>query len=196
MNDHNYLQERSILALTLDVANSNFDVHTPEFLNTLKCSGVPDHEITLKIGTPVMLLRNIDHSKGLCNGTRLINLFILLVITRLRDKIIEAMTLTGSSADELTLISRLSLTPSDTRFPFKFQRRQFPLIVSYVMLINKSQGQSFSHIGLLFLKSVFSHGQLYVAVSRITNRSGLKDLLCNSDNDSCNKTKNIVFREN
>ncbi|KAL8542825.1 hypothetical protein ACS0TY_003639 [Phlomoides rotata] len=108
-----------------------------------------------------MLLRNIDHSKGLCNGTR-------LVITRLRDKIIEAMVLTGSSAGELTLIPRLSLTPYDTRLPFKFQRRQFSLIVSYVMLINKSQGQSFSH-KLFLKKSVFSHGQLYVAVSRITN---------------------------
>ncbi|KAL8534939.1 hypothetical protein ACS0TY_010826 [Phlomoides rotata] len=106
MNDHNYLQESSDRSCMSD---SNFDVHTLEFLNTLKCSGVPDHEITLKIGTPVMLLINIDHSNGLCNGTR-------LVITRLRDKIIEAMVLTGSSAGELALIPRLSLTPSDTRF--------------------------------------------------------------------------------
>ncbi|KAL8529870.1 hypothetical protein ACS0TY_007072 [Phlomoides rotata] len=105
------------------------------------------------------------------------------------------MVLTDSSAGELTLIPRLSLTLSDTTLPFKFQCVHFHLIVSYVMLINKRQGQSFSHVGLFFKKSVFSHGQLYVAVSRITNRSGLKVLLCNSDNDSCNKTKNIVFRE-
>ncbi|KAM3361987.1 ATP-dependent DNA helicase pif1 isoform X1 [Capsicum galapagoense] len=37
-------------------------VHTPEFLNTIKCSGVPNHAITLKVGVPVMLLRNIDQS--------------------------------------------------------------------------------------------------------------------------------------
>ncbi|KAL8456288.1 hypothetical protein ACS0TY_034485 [Phlomoides rotata] len=63
------------------------------------------------------------------------------------------------------------------------------------MPINKSQRQSFSHVGLFLKKPVFSHGQLYVAISRITNRSGLKVLLCNSDNGSCNKTKNVMFRE-
>ncbi|KAL8519904.1 hypothetical protein ACS0TY_010729 [Phlomoides rotata] len=168
--------------------HSNFDVHTPKILNTLKCSGVPDHEITLKDGTPVMLQRNIDHAKGLCNKTR-------LVITHLRAKIIEAMVLTGSSSGGLVLIPRLSLTPSDNSLSFKFQRRQFPLIVSYAMSINKSQGQSFSQVGLYLKRLVFSHGQLYVVISRITNRSGLKVLLCNSDTgSSSSKTKNVVFR--
>ncbi|KAM3270137.1 hypothetical protein P3S67_030043 [Capsicum chacoense] len=37
-------------------------VHTPEFLNSIKCFGIPNHSITLKIGVPVMLLRNIDQS--------------------------------------------------------------------------------------------------------------------------------------
>ncbi|CAA0819992.1 PIF1 helicase, partial [Striga hermonthica] len=43
------------------------DLHTPEFLNRIKCSGLPNHKLHLKVGTPVMLLRNIDHSMGLCN---------------------------------------------------------------------------------------------------------------------------------
>ncbi|XP_057747990.1 uncharacterized protein LOC130967191 [Arachis stenosperma] len=47
-------------------------VHTPEFLNGLKSSGLSNHEIKLKVGISIMLLRNIDHSSGLCNGTRLI----------------------------------------------------------------------------------------------------------------------------
>ncbi|XP_047258923.1 uncharacterized protein LOC124891161 [Capsicum annuum] len=42
-------------------------VHTPEFLITIKCSGIPNHAITLKVGVPVMLLRNIDQSSELCN---------------------------------------------------------------------------------------------------------------------------------
>ncbi|KAL8536449.1 hypothetical protein ACS0TY_011890 [Phlomoides rotata] len=64
------------------MSDFNFDVHTPEFLNTVKCSGVPDHDLNLKVGTPVMLLRNIDHSRGLCNGTK-------LVITILTERLIE-----------------------------------------------------------------------------------------------------------
>ncbi|KAL8515100.1 hypothetical protein ACS0TY_013985 [Phlomoides rotata] len=64
------------------------------------------------------------------------------------DRIIEGKVLTGSSSGHIVLISRLSLTPSDPRLSFKFQRRQFPLIVSYAMSINKSQGQSFSKVGL------------------------------------------------
>ncbi|XP_031095170.1 uncharacterized protein LOC115999462 [Ipomoea triloba] len=47
------------------------EVHTTEFLNSLKCFGVPNHSLSLKVGSPIMLLRNIDHFIGLCNGTRL-----------------------------------------------------------------------------------------------------------------------------
>ncbi|KAL4590844.1 hypothetical protein LXL04_003787 [Taraxacum kok-saghyz] len=43
-----------------------------EFLNSLNVSGLPPHYLRLKIGCPIILLRDIDHSNGLCNGTRLI----------------------------------------------------------------------------------------------------------------------------
>ncbi|XP_074575299.1 uncharacterized protein LOC141831797 [Curcuma longa] len=170
INKTAYFQQRAILAPTLDVVQSIneymislnhsegrlylssdstchsdrnvdllHDVHTPEFLNGIRCSGVPNHELNLKVGTPVMLLRNIDHSLGLCNGTR-------LIVTRLENHVLEGQILTGSNAGHKVLIPRMSLTPSDPRLPFKFQRRQYPLIVSYAMTINKSQGQSLSHI--------------------------------------------------
>jgi hypothetical protein len=42
-----------------------------EFLNTLKFPGIPDHELKLKVGLPVVLLRNINQFAGLCNGTRM-----------------------------------------------------------------------------------------------------------------------------
>nr|GMD87658.1 ATP-dependent Clp protease proteolytic subunit-related protein 1, chloroplastic [Ipomoea batatas] len=67
-----------------------------------------------------MLLRNIDHSLGLCNGTR-------LIVTRLTDHIVEAKIVNGTHQRTKVLIARMSLTPSDTRLPFKFQRKQFPL---------------------------------------------------------------------
>ncbi|KAL7091157.1 hypothetical protein ACP275_12G088400 [Erythranthe tilingii] len=48
--------------------DTHHDIHTPEFLNSITSSGLPNHELKLKIGVPVMLLRNIDQSSGLCNG--------------------------------------------------------------------------------------------------------------------------------
>ncbi|KAL5580301.1 hypothetical protein UlMin_012743 [Ulmus minor] len=43
-----------------------------DFLNTLTPNGIPPHELILKQNCHVMLLRNINPSQGLCNGTRLI----------------------------------------------------------------------------------------------------------------------------
>jgi ATP-dependent DNA helicase PIF1 len=51
-----------------EVANT----YPSEFLNTLEVSGMPSHKLSFKIGTPMMLLRNLDPSIGLSNGTRLI----------------------------------------------------------------------------------------------------------------------------
>ncbi|XP_073119824.1 uncharacterized protein [Henckelia pumila] len=108
------------------------DVHTPEYLNGIKCFGVPNHKLNLKVGTPVMLLRNVDHFLGLCNDTR-------LIVTMLGNRILEGQILTGSNAGHKVLIPILFLTPSDPRLLFKFQRRRwYPLIVSYAMTINKS----------------------------------------------------------
>jgi hypothetical protein len=47
------------------------ELYPTEFLNTLKFPGIPDHELKLKVGVPVMLLRNINQSAGPCNRTRM-----------------------------------------------------------------------------------------------------------------------------
>ncbi|KAL3621251.1 hypothetical protein CASFOL_036163 [Castilleja foliolosa] len=118
---------------------------------------------------PVMLLRNIDLGMGLSNGTR-------LLITRLGLHVLEGRIITGTNSGERVIIPRLSLTPSDVKVPFKFQRRQFPVMISYAMTINKSQDQSLSEVGLYLKQSVFSHGQFYVAVNFQSNESSrIKD---------------------
>ncbi|KAH1127014.1 hypothetical protein GYH30_015842 [Glycine max] len=52
--------------------SSHFRSLTTEFLNSLTTSDLPNHNIKIKIGSPIMLLRNLDQTQGLCNDTRLI----------------------------------------------------------------------------------------------------------------------------
>ncbi|XP_052620957.1 uncharacterized protein LOC111898317 [Lactuca sativa] len=164
------------------------NLYSPDVLNGLKVSGLPNHKLVLKIGVPVMLLRNIDQKNGLCNGTR-------LQVLSLGKRVIEARIITGTNIGNRTFIQRMSLTPSEKKIPFKFTRRQFPLAVCFAMTINKSQGQSLSNVGLFLKDPVFSYGQLYVALSRVQSREGLKLLILDKDGKLTNKTSNVVYKE-
>ncbi|XP_057421492.1 uncharacterized protein LOC130715411 [Lotus japonicus] len=159
-----------------------------EFLNTLSFNGYPNHCLDLKKGMPIMLLRNINPALGLCNGTR-------LIILRLGDRVIEAKILTGSNIGAKVLIPRIVLTKNDSKWPFILRRKQFPIKVCYAMTINKSQGQSLNYVGLYLPRPVFSHSQLYVAVSRVTSPKGLKILIVEQDDTYAQYTKNVVYNE-
>ncbi|KAK2444078.1 ATP-dependent DNA helicase pif1 [Trifolium repens] len=70
-----------------------FETLTPQFLNSLRTSGLPNHKITLKVGTPIMIMRNLDPAEGLCNGTR-------LIVTKLANHVIEAKIISGKNIGE------------------------------------------------------------------------------------------------
>ncbi|KAF1881092.1 hypothetical protein Lal_00023125 [Lupinus albus] len=218
-NDEQFLQCMAILASTIDVVDQIneyvlsiiqgeekeylssdsvdmsdisdievVNVLTPEFLNKLSTSGIPNHKIKLKIGTPIMLLRNLDQPEGLCNGTR-------LIVTQMANHVLEAKIMSGKNIGNIIYIPRMSMSPSQTQWPFKLIRRQFPIIVSYAMTINKSQGQSLESVGLYLPKPVFSHGQLYVAISRVKSKKGLKILIHDKDGNPLKSTTNVVYKE-
>ena len=139
-----------------------------------------------------MLLRNLNQSLGLCNGTR-------LIVTNLGDNVIEAVIIiiTGTHAGYKTYLPRINLMTRSSHWPFTLGRRQFPIKVCYSTTINKSQGQgqTLSKVGIYFKKQVFTHGQLYVAVSCVTSKKGLTILIENEDGSCGSKTKNIVYKE-
>ena len=89
----------------------------------------------------------------------------------------------------------MDLVLSDSRLPFKFQRRQFLISLCFAMTINKSQGQTLSRVGLYLPQPVFTHGQLYVAISRVKTKKGLKILILDEDGNVTNTTKNVVYKE-
>lgn len=55
-----------------DEAGQDAVFYPTEFLNGLHPAGMPPHNLRLKVGAIVMLLRNLNTKRGLCNGTRLI----------------------------------------------------------------------------------------------------------------------------
>ncbi|KAH1061066.1 hypothetical protein GYH30_004524 [Glycine max] len=121
------------------IESCHFRSLTTEFLNSLTTSGLPNNCLKLKIGTPIMLLRNFDQTQGLCNGTR-------LTVTRLAKHVIAADIIYGTNIGDHVYIPRMSMSPTQSPWPFKLLRRQFPIMLSYAMTINKSQGQSLSSL--------------------------------------------------
>lgn len=145
---------------------NDYDGHViqPETLAILNSSGVPEHEIILQIGAPIFIMGHLC-PPNICNGTR-------AIVKSLNRNIIEATLLTGTGAGEDVLIPRIKRIPNDT---LKFMRTQFSIQLCFAMTINKAQGQTFQRVGLgVDLSSpCFSHGQLYVACSRVRNAGEL-----------------------
>ena len=62
--------------------------------------------------------------------------------------------------------------------------------------INKAQGQTLKHVGLCLTEPVFTHGQLYVAVSRVTDGANLRIIVPDTPEARREgKVKNVVYSE-
>jgi ATP-dependent DNA helicase PIF1 len=138
-----------------------------EYLNTITSSGLPPHTLALKVGCPVILIRNLAQRKGLCNGTR-------MIVKVIQQRTIKLQFVNGSRAGQEVWIPRMDHVTAENFLPFIMKRRQFPVKLAFAITINKAQGQSLQTTGLWLPRPVFSHGQLYVALSRSGDPSKTK----------------------
>nr|GEZ80109.1 ATP-dependent DNA helicase RRM3-like [Tanacetum cinerariifolium] len=74
-------------------------IFSPKNINGMKFSVVPNHKLILKVGIPIMLLQNIDPSHGLCNGTR-------LQVLKMAPTVIQARIIGSTGPEGITLIPR------------------------------------------------------------------------------------------
>ena len=155
--------------------------YSPEVLHSFTPSGFPVVQLVLKIGCPVMVLQNLQPREGVCNSSR-------RIVSCINTQILKVQLFNGATV----LVPRIKLILMDLDVPFKLCCLQFPISLLFTMTINKLQGQTFDIVGIDLHHPVFTHGQLYVALSRAWHFSSLKCLLPEEEGG---KTKNIVFKE-
>ena len=177
----------------------NANIWSPELLQSLEVPGLPQSVLRLTAYAVVMLMRNMSLRDGLVNGTRM---QVLPGLGHNTQNVIKCRILTGSRAGSVVFIPRIVFEPTTVHLPFKFRRRQYPLRLCFGMTINKSQGQGFHRLGVYLPSPVFSHGQLYVALSRLIDPLGLKILIIpgvcqgrmSRTNPSYAYTRNVVLK--
>jgi PIF1-like helicase/Helicase len=157
----------------------------PETLYRYNAPSIPLHELKVKIGCTLILLRNMDISRGLCNGTR-------MKLVNVGTRLLECTILTGSNKGKTVYIPRIKIV-DDKSFTFTLERTQFPVRLAFAMSINKSQGQTLGMVGINLEKDIFSHGQLYVALSRVRNWHSIVIKL--HPRNKTRMTTNIVYKE-
>ena len=123
--------------------------YLPEVLHSAYPSGFPQAHLHLKIGCPVIVLCNLHSNEGICNGSQ-------GIVTCVTTRVIEIVLLWGNTC----LIPCIKLISADQQLPFHLHHRQFPLALSFAIMINKAQGQSFSPVRIDLCIPVFAQGQV------------------------------------
>ena len=104
-----------------------------EFLQQLNAGRLPPALLCLKVGSPVILLRNLDPGEGLCNRTR-------IVVLNVRRKMLQCRIISKDRRfrGEVVLIPRIRLSPNAKTLPVPLKRLQFLVRLVFAMTINKS----------------------------------------------------------
>lgn len=113
------------------------------------------------------LRRNLDLKNGLCTGTR-------MIIVKMETYILTCKIISGKGIGKIIFLPRIDLKTTPQDLPFVMIRRLFPIKLGFAITINGVQGESFTNVGIYLRTQVFSHGHLYVAMSRVRSKDNLK----------------------
>ena len=111
---------------------------------------------------------------------------------------LDVEILTENNAGKRVFLPRIILkTNVSSGLPFVLSRKQFPVRLSFAIAVNKSQGQTILNVGIYLPWHVFSHGQLYVALSRGVSQNSTKVLIKEGkiEGEDGDFTKNVVFKD-
>ena len=174
---------------SIDTTDDNSTEYTPEFLNTCNLPGMAPHLLSLKLGAPVVLLRNMDAKNGHCNG-------IKYVVRNIRPHVVELMAISGSKAGSTLFLPRIIMMSESAMLPFTIRRRQFPIRLCFGMTANRAQGQTLATVGVYMTADFFTHGQVYVALSRCGDRREINVLkrMERGAKGRPTKIKNVVYK--
>lgn len=98
----------------------------------------------------------------------------------------------GTFDGQVHAIPRIETSTTDQDLPFKLIRHQIPVRLSLTMTINKSQGQTLGTVGVDLRNPVFAHGQLNVALTRVTD---VKNLIVLLPKGQSSKPANHVYHD-
>ncbi|KIH64075.1 Ulp1 protease family, catalytic domain protein [Ancylostoma duodenale] len=157
-------------------------------------TGTLPYLLRLKKGCILMLLRNIDITSQLCDGTSL-QLHDVVYDDKHVPLILRCRNLI---TDNVCFIPRTPNVYENKLSGIAFKRLQFPVRLAFCMTVNKSQGQTFEKVGLILRTPAFAHGTIYVALSHSKCRGNTKI----TTNGNCQRLssgdiliRNVVYRE-
>lgn len=161
---------------------------TTEFLNSLNRPGVPPHQLQLAVGDICIVVRNLNKKDGLTNNRRVLVLAIQPFAVRVQT--------VGCNPKVFTL-PRIRFKFRLPQGSFEVMRTQFPLRLAYCMTYNKAQGQELRAVLVDLRIPAFTHGHLYVALSRVRQRENIAAFISDEDaaDTSIPVTLNIVYPE-
>jgi ATP-dependent DNA helicase PIF1 len=129
-----YSADQVIHETGADASNHNDLLLTPEFLRSINSTSLPPGELRIKIGCPLILMRNLSPSSGLCNGSR-------MIVKGMSERVLQVLLIGGDHDGEHALIPRISLIPTSTPdFSFQIRRRQFPVRLAFAATIRVPHG--------------------------------------------------------